>query len=77
MTETEQLEAILETCNSEGWQLIMDDLQETVSGLNNIVSLSDEKALFKSQGKIEALTVILNYEEMVRNQLEELDADFE
>lgn len=71
MTETEELEAILDTCNTKGWELILDDLQEVVDGLNNIAALSDEKALFKAKGKLEALTIILNYEEATRRLLDE------
>lgn len=75
MTETEELEAILDTCNSEGWQLLVNDLEETMSGLNNILALTDDKSLYKAQGRLEALTLVVNYPEAIRNQLDELDAD--
>lgn len=56
---------------TKGWALLVQDLMENVSLLNNVQDVTDEKDLYVRQGKLATIGLLCNFPETIRRAEEE------
>jgi len=63
---------------SEGWKILLGDIQASAIGVNSIESTKDEQDLYYRKGQLAVMNNILNLETQVsaaQEQAEESDAE--
>ena len=63
---------------SEGWKILLGDIQASASGVNSIENTKDEQDLYFRKGQLAVMNNILNLETQVsaaQEQAEERDAE--
>ena len=63
---------------SEGWKILLGDIQASASGVNSIENTKDEQDLYYRKGQLAVMNNILNLETQVsaaQEQAEERDAE--
>ena len=63
---------------SEGWKILLGDIQASASGVNSIENTRDEQDLYYRKGQLAVMNNILNLETQVsaaQEQAEERDAE--
>ena len=63
---------------SEGWKILLGDIQASASGVNSIENTKDEQDLYYRKGQLAVMNNILNLETQVsaaQEQAEESDAE--
>ena len=72
MTQEEQkyFENFIDTFSTEGWKQLMSELEVRASSYS-IHSIDNEQNLFKAKGELSVLANILNFENYIRQALDD------
>jgi hypothetical protein len=65
-------EAYFDLFNTKGWKQFLADLNDNAINLNDVSSIKDANELFYRKGKLEALTLILNFKAYIENAYKEV-----
>lgn len=65
--EQQQLEALHEMFQSEGWAILKKDIEATVHALNYVPNIKDEAQLYTHKGKLQAFNELLFREHQVKD----------
>ena len=60
---------------SEGWKILLSDIQASAQGVNSIESTRDEQDLFFRKGQLAVMNNILNLETQVSAAQEQAETD--
>lgn len=71
----EYYEDLLEMFSKPGWKHFMEDMERDRRNLSSIEGVSDYESFHYRKGQLQVVTTILNYEELARQGLEQLDED--
>ena len=63
MTEKEQFEAILDVFTTDGWKLILEDINKRYDAINKIDDVSTVEELHRRKGEQETLRWFLSLKE--------------
>lgn len=67
------IEAYMELFNNEGWKIFIEDLQGDFQAGNNLLEIQDEKSFWQMKGRLQVLSEILAFEQMLKLNLEAQD----
>ena len=63
-------------CTSDGWQELLEDLQQSRNEIAKIENINSQEELWKNKGKLEVLDYILNLKDISEKVYQEiLDAE--
>jgi hypothetical protein len=66
-------EARFSMMTTDGWQDLMEDIERMIEPLNNISTISDEKALQYRKGELSILTWLKNLKQVSERAYEDLN----
>lgn len=75
MTEKEEIDAILDVFTTDGWKLIVKDIENHYDAINKAYGINSEKELNTIQGELLKLNWFLNFPEWYTAIRDNLDAD--
>jgi len=67
-------ENLLELFSTQGWKQFQEDISDNLDLISDITTIPDEKQFWFRRGQIEAVRLILNYEETIKNSYEDFVA---
>jgi hypothetical protein len=65
----------LDLFTTPGWKQLLEDLETTVTQLNDIRSIRDAQDLAYRQGQLESISIFLNFETSVRKAIDSIEED--
>tara|TARA_R100000306_G_C4358843_1_gene134212 strand:+ start:927 stop:1166 length:240 start_codon:yes stop_codon:yes gene_type:complete len=68
---------MFETLSSEGWQIIRERLIEMFGQQNNLLAISDEKTFWQQRGAIGMLHLMIEFDNVLKNELQQAEDDVE
>ena len=75
MTDEDYFACLKLMFNTEGWEVLMIELQEQAHQINDVQACKDSNELRFRQGQLEILGKLLNLEDVLKRAEEEADAD--
>jgi len=66
MTETEEMEAILDVFTTDGWKLILQDIEKTYQSLDSVRDIQSIEGFWETKGKVTQLLWMMHLEEWYR-----------
>lgn len=73
MTEKEQLEAILDVFTTDGWKLIVKDIEDHYDAINKVYGVENERQMYTLQGELLKLNWFMNMQEWYQTSLDSID----
>lgn len=67
-------ENLLELFSTKGWKQFQEDISDNLDLISDITTIPDEKQFWFRRGQIEAVRLILNYEDTIKNSYEDFVA---
>ena len=64
---------MFDTLSSEGWQLIRQRLIDMFNQQNNIQNIQDEKTFWQQRGALGMLHLMIEFESVLKNELEQAE----
>jgi|TARA_R100001594_G_scaffold15475_10_gene32471 hypothetical protein len=61
------------TLSTEGWQIIRERLIEMFNQQNNLLSIPDEKTFWQQRGAIGMLHLMIEFETVLKNELDQAE----
>ena len=68
---------MFDTLSSEGWQVIRERLLEMFAQQNNLVNIQDEKTFWQQRGAIGMLHLMIEFETVLRNEVQQAEENAE
>lgn len=68
-------ENLLDLFSTKGWKQFQEDISDNMDLLSDITTIPDEKQFWFRRGQIEAVRLILSYEETIKNSYEDFVAE--
>ena len=68
-------ENLLELFSTPGWKQFQEDIGDNLDLISDITTIPDEKQFWFRRGQIEAVRLILNYEDTIKNSYEDFVAE--
>ena len=65
------------TLNTEGWKHIRQRLVEMFNQQNNVLAIGDEKTFWQQRGSLGMLHLIIEFEDVLKKELEQGEEDAE
>ena len=76
--EVEQnYDKMFDTLSSEGWQVIRERLLEMFAQQNNLLNIQDEKTFWQQRGAIGMLHLMIEFETVLRNEVQQAEENAE
>ena len=72
MTNPEYFNAMDDLFASDGWRLLIDELEENAHNINSVEATKDVNDLFFRKGQLNSLSFILNLESTIDHSRKEL-----
>jgi hypothetical protein len=68
---------MFDTLSSEGWQVIRERLLEMFAQQNNLLNIQDEKTFWQQRGAIGMLHLMIEFETVLRNEVQQAEENAE
>jgi hypothetical protein len=68
---------MFDTLSSEGWQIIRERLLEMFAQQNNLLNIQDEKTFWQQRGAIGMLHLMIEFETVLRNEVQQAEENAE
>jgi len=65
-------EDMLAMFRTDGWKVLMEDLQTNGTGINNVEATKDVEDLYFRKGQLYVIATLLNLEEQIRDAYDNL-----
>ena len=73
----ESYDKMFDTLSSEGWGIIKQRLLEMFAQQNNLLNIQDEKTFWQQRGSLGMLHLMIEFENVLRNELEQAEQNAE
>lgn len=71
MTDEQKREALHEMFQSQGWEILKEQLKDQEKAVDTLGSVSDEKTLYFNKGRLFEIKQYLNLPDLIRQALDE------
>lgn len=71
MTEEQRTNDLIDMFLTPGWQHFIEEFSDVAASLDTLGGISSTKSLYRAKGKLDVLSLLLTYEDVVR--LDETD----
>jgi hypothetical protein len=73
----ESYDKMFDTLSTEGWEIIKQRLLEMFAQQNNLLNIQDEKTFWQQRGSLGMLHLMIEFENVLRNELEQAEQNAE
>ena len=73
----ESYDKMFDTLSTEGWGIIKQRLLEMYAQQNNLLNIQDEKTFWQQRGALGMLHLMIEFENVLRNELEQAEQNAE
>ena len=73
----ESYDKMFDTLSTEGWEIIKQRLLEMFAQQNNLLNIQDEKTFWQQRGALGMLHLMIEFENVLRNELEQAEQNAE
>ena len=73
----ESYDKMFDTLSTEGWGIIKQRLLEMFAQQNNLLNIQDEKTFWQQRGALGMLHLMIEFENVLRNELEQAEQNAE
>jgi hypothetical protein len=73
----ESYDKMFDTLSTEGWGIIKQRLLEMFAQQNNLLNIQDEKTFWQQRGSLGMLHLMIEFENVLRNELEQAEQNAE
>ena len=69
----ESYDKMFDTLSSEGWEIIRQRLIDMFNQQNNLLNIQDEKTFWQQRGALGMLHLMIEFESVLKNELEQAE----
>lgn len=73
----ESYDKMFDTLSTEGWGIIKQRLLEMFAQQNNLLNIQDEKTFWQQRGALGMLHLMIEFENVLKNELEQAEQNAE
>ena len=73
----ESYDKMFDTLSTEGWGIIRQRLLEMFAQQNNLLNIQDEKTFWQQRGALGMLHLMIEFENVLKNELEQAEENAE
>ena len=73
----ESYDKMFDTLSTEGWGIIKQRLLEMFAKQNNLLNIQDEKTFWQQRGALGMLHLMIEFENVLKNELEQAEQNAE
>ena len=73
----ESYDKMFDTLSTEGWGIIKQRLLEMYAQQNNLLNIQDEKTFWQQRGALGMIHLMIEFENVLRNELEQAEQNAE
>lgn len=73
----ESYDKMFDTLSSEGWEIIRQRLIDMFNQQNNLLNIQDEKTFWQQRGALGMIHLMIEFENVLKNELEQAEQNAE